>query len=99
MLDLAYDVQAGQAATAGYFGGYTAKMQPVGKKDLLSLEQSVLRRLDLDQETNAAKKVFATASRRLVRDLEGKGIIRTALETTNLVVHSDEKDVLRAECI
>ena len=35
----------------------------------------------------------------MVRDLESQGIVRTAVETTNLAVHSDEKDVLRAECI
>ena len=29
-LQMTYDMQAGQAVTAGYFGGYSAKMQDVG---------------------------------------------------------------------
>ena len=35
MLELVYDMQAFQAAAAGYFGGYTAKMQPIGQKETL----------------------------------------------------------------
>ena len=38
-------------------------------------------------------------SKRLVRDLEGKGVVRTGTETVNLALHADEKDILAAECI
>ena len=33
-VQLTFDMQAGQAAAAGYFGGYTAKMEEMGKKEL-----------------------------------------------------------------
>ena len=35
----------------------------------------------------------------LLRDLEGKGIVRTAVETTNLAISSNNPDVMHAECI
>ena len=38
-------------------------------------------------------------SKRLVRDLEGKGIVRTGTETVNLALHADRSDVLAAECV
>ena len=38
-------------------------------------------------------------SRRLVKDLEAEGIIRTAVKSVNLALHADHKDVLMAECI
>ena len=97
-LDLAYEVQVGQAVTAGYFGGYSAKMQSIGRAELMSMVQGVLRKAEVSsQETRA--KAYLEYSRRLVRDLEGKGIVRTAVEATNLNVNTDENDVLRAECI
>ena len=38
-------------------------------------------------------------SRRLVKDLECKGILRTTVETVNLQIHAEESDPLAAECI
>ena len=43
-LDLAYEVQVHQAVRLGYFGGYSAKMQHIGRKELLSLEQGIVRK-------------------------------------------------------
>ena len=65
-LIMAYVVQAGQAATAGYFGGYTAKMQPAGKK------AAFVRSGELKPASNEPRE-FSDVSRRLVRVLEGKG--------------------------
>jgi len=96
-LQLAYEVQIAQAAMAGYFGGYSAKMQDVGKKELNAMAQSVWRKVELTREDSYAK-AFADYSKRLVRDLEGKGIVRTILETTNLAVHASCNDILDAEC-
>ena len=42
---------------------------------------------------------FKEYSRRLLRDLEGKGITRTAVETVNLVANLHANDALAAECI
>ena len=91
-LDLAYEVQVGQAVTAGYFGGYSAKMQDIGKRELLGLEQGVVRKAAVSTETSE-HAMYMDYARRLVRDLEGKGIVRTAVETTNLAVHSTGKDI------
>ncbi len=33
-LQMTYDTQAGQAAAAGSFGGYSAKLQDIGSKEL-----------------------------------------------------------------
>ena len=96
-LQLAYEVQVAQSATAGYFGGYSSKMQDVGKRELNAMAQAVSRKVDATTEPSTAK-TFIEYSRRLVRDLEGKGIIRTVLETINLAVHAESKDILRAEC-
>ena len=41
-------------------------------------------------------KIYA---RRLVKDLELKGTIRTAVEGVNLSLHWNEADILAAECI
>ena len=35
-----YDMQAGQAVTAGYFGGYSAKMQDIGAKELQRVREA-----------------------------------------------------------
>ena len=97
-LDLAYQVQAGQAVTAGYFGGYAAKMQSVGTKELQAMERSLQRKLEVAPAMPETKS-FHEYSRRLVRDLEGKGVIRTSVETVNLSLHADSKDILDAECV
>ena len=44
-------------------------------------------------------QAFKLYGKRLVKDLEGKGIIRTAVEGTNLALYADHKDNLMAECI
>ena len=49
---------------------------------------------------NGTTQDFQKYSRRLVKDLEAKGIIRTALEGVNLARYADKThDVLMAECI
>ena len=70
-LDLAYEVQVGQAVTAGYFGGYSAKMQHLGRKELLSLEQGIVRKAAASH-TSSGSQAFKDYAKRLVRDLEGK---------------------------
>ena len=34
-----------------------------------------------------------------MRDLEGKGILRTTVETANVLARVNDKDILEAECI
>ena len=44
-------------------------------------------------------KSFAMYSKRLVKDLEAKGITRTVVESVNLSLHADHENATRAECI
>ena len=97
-LDLAYQVQAGQAVTAGYFGGYAAKMQLIGKKELQRLQQGIERKIEVDPQSRTTE-AFKAYGRRLVKDLEGKGILRTAVEATSLALFASHPDQLMAECI
>ena len=41
---MTYDMQAGQAVAAGYFGGYSAKMQEIGNKELDRLRDALNRK-------------------------------------------------------
>ena len=52
------------------------------------------------EPSRGAAEDFKLYARRLVKDLELKGTVRTAVEGMNLSLHwSDESDVLAAECI
>ena len=98
-LDQALDMQAVMAAIAGYFGGYTSKMQPVGERQVQQLREATERKVAGEPAAGAAGD-FKKYARRLVKDLELKGTIRTAVEGVNLSLHwSDEADILAAECI
>jgi hypothetical protein len=50
LLELAYQTQVAQAAAAGYFGGYAAKMQHIGQKELKHLQQAVERKIEVDKK-------------------------------------------------
>ena len=83
---------------AGYFGGYASKMQLIGKIELKHLHQSLERKIEVEKLENMSD-AFKVYGKRLVKDLEGKGIIRTAVEGANLAFFADHPDVLMAECI
>ena len=95
---MTYDMQAGQSVAAGYFGGYSAKMQEIGTKELTRLREAIERKVAGSKQP-PGPKAFQEYSRRLVKDLEAKGIIRTAVEALNLSAHAAQKDVLSAECM
>ena len=97
-LQMTYDMQAGQAVAAGYFGGYSAKMQEIGSKELDRLRDALNRKAATSKRA-PAPKAFQDYSRRLVKDLEAKGIIRTSVETLNLATHAADADALSAECM
>ena len=87
ILPFGLDMQAGQAAAAGYFGGYTAKMQEMGKKELEHMEATILRKIDTEPSM-IEKQKWHLYSKRLLKDLEAKGTIRTAVEGWNLSLHA-----------
>ena len=92
------DMQGAMAAAAGYFGGYTAKMQPVGSRETQRMAGAVGRKVSVEDRGTEAEE-FQKYSRNLVKNLEAKGIARTALESTNLQLFADHPDPLMAECI
>ena len=83
---------------AGYFGGYSAKMQDIGLNELKKMQAALDRSQSKNKAHDTRQKEFNSNSRRLLKDLESKGIVRTAVETTNLALHADNKDKSRAEC-
>ena len=61
--------------------------------------QKALERSQFNNKTNNSRQEqFNKCSKRLLKDLEAKGIVRTAVETFNLALHADIKDKTRAEC-
>ena len=95
---MTYNMQAGQSMAAGYFGGYSAKMQDVGQKELQRMEQAMERTM-LVESSVPAQKLFPLYSKRLVQELEAEGAIRTSVESLNLSLHADGPDVLSVECL
>ena len=94
----ASDMQSVMAALAGYFGGYTSKMQPIGERETQQLRNAAQRRVDCEP-SEGRERDFQKSVRRLVKDLEMKGTIRTAVESANLSLYAKNKDILKAECI
>ena len=50
-------MQAGQAVTAGYFGGYSAKMQDVGGRELELMQQALERKAGAHTDKSVHKEV------------------------------------------
>ena len=69
----AYDMHIALATAAGYFGGYTSKMQLIGQREVRLLGQCLKRKLEVERKSPQAAE-FQKYSKRLVRDLDGKGI-------------------------
>ena len=97
-LEMTYDMQAGQAMIAGYFGGYTAKMQELGVLDVRRIRESLDRKIK-GSATAQPSKQFQEYSKRLVKDLESKSLARTSVEGLNLSQFADKQDYLMAECV
>ena len=70
------------------------RCRTLGKWNCKKLE----RKVDRDQR-KPLPKVFQEYSKRLLKDLEAKSNVRTAVEGLNLAIHGDVPDVLSAECI
>ena len=74
-------------------------MQPIGEKQLKQLREATERKVQGEPSRGTAED-FKPYARRLVKGLELKGTVRTAVEGMNLSLHwSDESSVLAAECI
>jgi hypothetical protein len=100
LIDMLFDLQARQAAQAGYCGGYQTKVQPIGKKELARFHEAFTRKMMrlAQQPPKAVSEHFKAHSKRLFQDLEAKGTIRTVVESMNLAEYADHSDPLMAEC-
>ena len=97
-LQMLYDLTAMQSMLAGYFGGYSSKMQELGQKDLKRLREAFERKVDRSTHKPLPKE-YQEYFKRLLKDLEAKSMVRTAVETLNLSLFGAQPDVLKAECI
>ena len=82
---------------AGYFGGYSAKLQDTGFMELKKMQKALERSHAKLTTHGTRQQEFNKSSRRLLKDLEAKGMVRAAVETTDLALHADIKDKTRAE--
>ena len=98
-LDLSYQMQASQPVTAGYFGGYTAKQQELGRAELLRMSSALNRPNIKSIGLSNKEREFRRAAQRMVKDIDAKGSIRTAMETTQLALHANHQDKLAAEAV
>jgi hypothetical protein len=94
----ARDMQEVMAAIAGYFGGYSSKMQSIGERETRQLREAAQRKVAVETKNGDAQD-FHKYVRRLVKDLEMKGTSRTAVEGVNLSLFANRSDVLMTECI
>ena len=62
------------------------------------MEATILRKIDTGPSM-IEKQKWHLYSKRLLKDLEAKGTIRTAVEGCNLSLHAASQDYLRAECL
>ena len=94
------NMQSGQALAMGYFGGYAGREQKISQKDTERISEAFSRKIESDKgkRTSVAEK-FHQCSRRILKDVESKGMIRTAVEGVNLSEHAAAKDTLMAECL
>ena len=82
----------------GYFTGYIAKRQPIGRYELkLSTQNLPLMKTKLERWSPSHQ--LAQVVNRMYADLEAKGVLRSAPEEFNLAAHGDERDELRVEFI
>lgn len=82
-LDMFYQTQATQAMAAGDFGGYTAKMQDIGQLELQRMERALQRSQAKLTTKETPQQEFNRCSKRLLKDPEAKGIVRTAVDNNS----------------
>ena len=99
-LDMLLDLQARQAAQAGYCGGYQTKVQPIGDKELGRFHAAFVHTLDgkAKKRRKPVSEHFKDYTRRFFKDMESKGTIRTVVECMDLAEYEDHPDPLMAEC-
>ena len=87
-----------QTQTAGYFAGYIVKAQPVGRYELKKCSDKMMMLRERIRGYSPQDQARAV-SRRMITDLEMKGVLRGAPEVFNLCVNLHESDNLFQECM
>ena len=90
---IARAVQTAQSMTTGYFAGYITKVQPCGQYELKKCTDKMLLLKERIHGRTASDQVRAV-TRRMLTDLEQKGVLRSAVECFNLCVNLREEDSL-----
>ena len=99
--EMLLDMQSAQAVAMGYMGGYAGKEQKLDQRDAARITEAYARKTEgeLKDKRSTAAKEFQLCSKRVLKDVESKGMLRTAVETVNLCEYADHPDKLMAECI
>ena len=87
-----------QRLCTGYYCGYTFKSQPVGKKALKGVAES-LNYLTSGLSDKSQGKKWHRITHRILTDLHHRSIRRTAAEEWNLALHCDHKDIFAGEFV
>ena len=82
----------------GYYCGYTFKSQPVGKKCLEGVAES-LNYLTSGLNDKSQGKKWHRITHRILTDLHHRSIRRTAAEEWNLALHCDHRDIFAGEFV
>jgi hypothetical protein len=90
--------QRAQRNTTGYFSGYIAKRQAVGKFELKQATLNMQYLVDVIQN-KSNKEQYHRVANRMLGDLEFRGHARPSTEETNLSANSHPQDVTAAEFI
>jgi len=90
--------QCAQSQTTGYFAGYLVKAQPCGRYELKKCTDKMYTLRERIKTRTPGDQVRAVC-RRMLTDLEQKGILRGAVECFNLCVNLRADDSLFQECI
>ena len=88
-----------QLATAGYFGGYIVKAQPVGNYELRKCTNNMHVLRERIATTLSPADQQTAVVRRMVVDLDLKGVLRGMPEVFNLSVNMRRDDSLFQECV
>ena len=98
ILTIARAVQTTQTMATGYFAGYIVKVQPCGRYELKKCTDKMYSLRERIQMRTTGDQARA-ATRRMLTDLEQKGVLRGAVECFNLCVNLREEDSLFQECV
>ena len=98
-LQYLYEMTAIQSMIAGYCRGYSSNLQDICSIELKRLREALERKVDRMTRLPLPRE-FQEYSKRLLKGLEAKSMVRAVVETLHLLsIFGTHPDVLKAECI